>query len=406
MRERGGPLKDLKVLELASVLAGPTVGQFFAELGATVIKVENATTQGDVTRKWKLSTESPETDISSYFSCANWGKYSIALNLRDEAGLEVVYDLARWCDVVIASYKPGDAEKLKVDYETLKQINPRIIYGHITGYGSKNPRAGYDAIIQAESGFTYMNGEPDGKPTKMPVALMDLLAAHQLKEGILLALLEREKTGEGKYIEVSLLQSGIASLANQATNWLVGGVIPQRMGSDHPNIVPYGTIFTTRDGGDIVLAVGTDKQFARLCAILGKPELAEDPRFRRNIDRVRNREELKKILADLIARWERKPLLDALFAESVPAGGVYNMKEVFEQPEAQEMTVEGTTSRGMTLKGILTAVFKYNGEFQQDEVPPPPHYAEHSREVLSQVLGYSEDRIKELINRGAVYAGE
>jgi crotonobetainyl-CoA:carnitine CoA-transferase CaiB-like acyl-CoA transferase len=202
------PLEGLKVLELASVLAGPSVGMFFAELGATVYKIENVTTQGDVTRKWKLPKEDSETDISGYFSSVNWGKLSFAVDLCHEEGLNIIYSLAEQCDIVLVSYKPGDAEKLRVDYNSLKKFNEKIIYSHITGYGLDNPRAGFDAIIQAESGFTYMNGEPDGPPTKMPVALMDILAAHQLKEAILLALYYREVSGKGQYIETSLFQGG------------------------------------------------------------------------------------------------------------------------------------------------------------------------------------------------------
>ena len=221
------PLTGLKVIELVNVLTGPSVGNMLSEHGSEVIKIENILTEGDATRKWKLSEESSDTDISAYFSCANWGKKSLALNLKTEAGLEIVHRHVRGSDIVISSYKPGDAEKLKVDYATLKKINPRLIYGQVTGYGTKNPRPGYDAIIQAESGFIHMNGETEGKPSKMPIALMDLLAAHQLIEGILLAFLDREKTGMGRFIEVSLFQAGIAALANQAANWLVEWSYPK-----------------------------------------------------------------------------------------------------------------------------------------------------------------------------------
>lgn len=229
-----GALAGLKVIELANVLAGPSIGTFLAELGAKVIKVENISTEGDVTRKWKLPKESESTDISGYFSCVNWGKTSLALDLTAPEGLKIIHDLTKTSDIVLASYKPGDAEKLNVDYATLKNIQERIIYAHITGYGLQNPRAGFDAIVQAESGFTYMNGERGGPPVKMPVALMDVLTAHQIKEAILLALLHREKTGKGQFIDASLFQSGVASLVNQATNWLVGKAIPERIGSDHP----------------------------------------------------------------------------------------------------------------------------------------------------------------------------
>jgi len=258
-------LNGLKVLELASVLAGPGVGQFFAELGAEVIKVENLKTGGDVTRTWKLASEKAEDDRSAYFSSVNWGKKSLALDLTDSSGKSIVQKLAAQTDVVIASFKSGDAEKLGVAYSQLQKVNPKLIYGQITGYGSDNARVGYDAVIQAESGFMDMNGERGGSPLKMPVALVDVLAGHQLKEGLLLALLKREKTGEGSWVEVSLIQAAIASLANQASNWLVAQSLPSRQGSLHPNIAPYGESFETKDGRQVILAVGNDRQFADLC---------------------------------------------------------------------------------------------------------------------------------------------
>ncbi|HCT29592.1 MAG TPA: carnitine dehydratase [Bacteroidales bacterium] len=398
------PLKDIRVLELANVLAGPTVGVSLAELGATVIKVENLLTCGDVTRTWKLPSEDSTTDISGYFSCANWGKKSISLNLNSPDGLDIVYRLASICDIVLVSYKPGDAEKLKVDYNTLSQRNKKLIYAHLTGYGLKNPRAGYDAIIQAESGYTFMNGEPNGKPVKMPVALMDLLASHQIKEAILLALLNRERTGNGQYFEVSLIKSGIASLANQATNWLVGESIPKQMGSDHPNIVPYGTIFYTKDEKPIVLAVGNDKQFSDLCSILGKPELAKDPKFANNFNRVSNREEVVTILQQLIGEVERDSLLELLDKKSVPAGGVFNMKEVFELPEAKELVMESKTGSGMNIKGLRTIAFTFNGKDKPYAISAPPHYGEHTMQVLKEMLGFSTENIQCLIENNVVYA--
>lgn len=222
-------LDGIKVLELASVLAGPGVGQFFAELGANVIKVENLRTGGDVTRTWKAAGE-PTDDRSAYFCAVNWGKRSIALDLSKKEGQKIVHELARQADIVIASYKPGDPEKLGVDYKSLSSVNNGLIYGQITGYGAENPKVGYDAIVQAESGFMYMNGEPGGRSLKMPVALVDVLAGHHLKEGLLLAMLQRQQTGAGRLVEVSLIQAAISSLANQATNWLVGKKILESTG--------------------------------------------------------------------------------------------------------------------------------------------------------------------------------
>ncbi len=398
------PLQGLKVLELASVLAGPSVGMFFAELGATVYKIENVTTKGDVTRKWKLPKESADTDISGYFSCVNWGKYSFAVNLCEEEGLQIIYELAAQADIVLVSYKPGDAEKLKVDYPTLKKYNQSLIYSHITGYGLQNSRAGFDAIIQAESGFTYMNGEPDGPPTKMPVALMDVLAAHHLKEAILLALYYRERTGKGQYIEASLFKAGISSLANQATNWLVGKAIPERMGSDHPNIVPYGTIFKTSDEKEIVLAAGTDKQYHHLITLLGRSDLATDCKFEKNHGRVIHKEEIKAIIQGEISKYTREEILNLLQAKRIPAGGVFNMKEVFEVPESKPMLLDGSYDDGMKIHGVSSIAFNTTDKMQVDKLSPPPHYGEHTRSVLTDILKYDKKVINELINKGVVYA--
>jgi crotonobetainyl-CoA:carnitine CoA-transferase CaiB-like acyl-CoA transferase len=337
-------LNGLRVIELASVLAGPSVGQFLAECGAEVIKIENAKTKGDVTRSWKLPSEDCESSISAYFSCANWGKKSLCLQLPED--IEKLKSLAANSDIVIASYKPGDAEKLKTDYESLKAVNPKLIYGHITGYGNESDRVGYDAIIQAEAGFTFMNGEKNGNPVKMPVALVDLLAAHQLKAGILLALLRREKTGEGAYVHVSLFEAAVCSLANQATNFLCTGHIPQRIGSEHPNIVPYGTIYRVKDGA-IVLAVGNDKQFRELCAVLGIPETAEDNRFTNNFERVKNREVLNQILSEAFLKFEKNKIFELLSERQVPAGLLRNMKEVFETPLAKGKVLSSGNFKGI-----------------------------------------------------------
>ncbi len=397
------PLNGIRVLELANVLAGPSVGLFLAEMGATVIKVENIRSCGDVTRHWKLPSEDPDTDISGYFSCVNWGKQSLAVDITLEEGLEIIYLLAGKCDILLASYKPGDAGRLKVDYNSLKKLNSNLIYAHVTGYGMTNPRAGYDAIIQAESGFTYMNGEPDGKPTKMPVALMDVLAAHQIKEAVLLALLARERGGGGQYIEASLLKSGIASLANQAANWLVGNSIPRRMGSDHPNIVPYGTIFSTADDKEIVLAVGTDKQFGELCRLLGKPGLAENEKFKKNYNRVVNSSLLKGELQKLIGQYEREDILSLLESRRVPAGGVFNMKEVFETPAAREMILESEQNSG-SIQGVSSVAFTSDSFSTKSDLSPPPHYGQHTKHILAELLGFKSDQIDKLLENNIVYA--
>ena len=342
-------LTGLRVLELANILAGPLIGQFCAELGADVIKVEQPGA-GDPTRGWRLASEPQDNDVSAYFSCANWGKRSIALDMVDDH--DIVVGLLRRTDVVIVGYKPGDEFKFGVDYDAVAAINPRAIYLQLTAYGTHDPRPGFDAIIQAESGFTFLNGEAGGHPTKMPVALVDVLAAHQLKEGLLLALLGRERTGEGAYVATSLLASATASLANQATNFLVADTVPQRMGSEHPNIVPYGTILDTADGTSFVVAIGTERQFRTFLRLIDCEALANDARFATNQARVVNREALNALLRDRLASLPGAALAKSMRNAKVPFGYVNDMRSVFEQPESRSQLFEaGTGLRTLALSG-------------------------------------------------------
>ena len=388
---------DLLVLELAAVLAGPSVGQFFAELGATVVKVENPRTDGDVTRRWRTdAADDAADDRSAYFCCCNHGKQSVALDLSTKDGQRVLHALARDADIVLASYRPGTAEPLGADPDTLRTLNPSLVYGHVTGYGPDSERAGFDAVIQAEAGFTYMNGPPDGPPTKLPVALMDVLAAHQLKEGLLLALLRRERTGEGAYVPVSLLQAGVSGLVNQATNWLVDGHVPQRMGSAHPNIAPYGTAYDTAQGPAIVLAVGTDRQFAALCDVLELSDLAASPNFATNAARLENREALERVLQVRIRQFEADALLDALRAQNVPCGVVRDMPSVFDQPEAEAQVLRPDSEPA----GLRQTAFPTPGA--GTSLSPPPPYAAHTEAVLRERLGLSADDVDTLAERNAI----
>lgn len=365
----------MRVLELASVLAGPSVGQFFAELGAEVIKVENLKTGGDVTRTWKGSGELTD-DRSAYFCSVNWGKKSIAIDLTSSEGKVVVQKLAVKSDIIIASYKPGDAEKLGVSYEQLKVKNSKLIYGQITGYGSDNERVGYDAVIQAESGFMDLNGEKNGLPTKMPVALIDVLAGHQLKEALLVALLKRERINEGSFVEVSLIQTAISSLTNQATNWLVANKVPSRQGSLHPNIAPYGESFETKDGKRILLAVGSDRQFFDLLRILKiDPHMFEN-KFSTNHRRIENRDEMNRILGEAIGKLTASELFLQIHKLKIPAGIIQNVREVLEMKEAGELIMQTDW-----IKGVRTFVAKGNiGE--KNALIPPPHFGEHTNEIL------------------------
>jgi len=332
--------EGLKVVEFAGVLAGPAVGTFLSELGAEVVKVENKN-GGDVTRQWRQPDE-PAEGPSAYYASVNWGKRSFFLDFNDAADHKKALELAKEADIIITNFKKGDAEKFGLSYSEIKAINPSVIYGHISGFGSESDRLAYDLILQAESGFMSMNGQPESPPTKMPLALIDVLAAHQLKEGILCAMLQQqnEKNDKPYFIEVSLYDSAVASLINQATNWLMNQNVPQRMGSLHPNIAPYGEVFTTKDGRSITLAIGNNRHFKRLCELLEIDVLVKEQRFRTNSLRVEHRKELHKILSEVISNRNADALLEELHSQQVPAGEIKTIKQVFESKEAQDLLLE------------------------------------------------------------------
>lgn len=380
----------ITVIELASVLAGPSVGQWLAELGAHVIKVENPATNGDVTRSWKLPSEPINADTPAYFTAINWGKESIGLNLKTPESKEILDRLFSTADVVLSSFIPSQASGLGLVIEEILTEHPELIWAEINGYGPDEPRAAYDAIIQAESGFTYINGTP-GHTSKMPVALMDVLAAHHLKEGILLALLERQSTGEGKRISVSLLESGISSLVNQASNWLNAGHLPVPKGSDHPNIVPYGTQFTCRRDEGIVLAVGTDKQFQQLCAVLGQ---AVPQEFRTNPERVSKRAGVVSWLQELLKNQDRNNLLKDLHRLKVPAGAVKNIAEVFQDSHTNQLLISDGASKAVRQQ--LT-----NGITSRSDLTAPPSFHQQGVPLL-QRLGFTPEQISRFENIGVI----
>ncbi len=349
-------LKGIKVIELANVLAGPQVGMFLAELGAEVIKIENLKTGGDISRQWKLPEESGNSLYSAYYCSTNWGKTDHLMDLGNPHHQQQVLHWISKADIVISNFKPGAAKRFGMDARSLRNTFPHLIYAQLYAFEETDSRLAFDVVLQAETGFLYMTGEPDGPPVKMPVALIDLLAAHQLKEGILLALLQKARSGKGATVKTSLLKAGLASLASQATNWLMAGHIPQRMGSQHPNIAPYGDLFTTKDGKLIVLAVGTDKQFHTLCEILGIPDLSHQATFASNTQRVTHRARLIGILQDVIGKSDRDELLSQLHSRGVPAGSVRNMQEVFDIQTAQDMILEEERS-GMLTQRIATVAF-------------------------------------------------
>lgn len=343
--------KGLKVVDCSSVLAGPQVGTFFAELGAHVIKFENAKTNGDVTRTWHTPSESKEK-ISSYYSSINYKKEIRFVDLTIEEDIALIHSELETADIVLSNFKGSDAAKFQLNTELLSQKFPHLIQGVIRGFEFEKDRVAYDVVLQAETGFMFMNGSSDGPPTKMPVALIDVLAAHQLKEGILCALIQKAKTGKGSCVEVSLEKAALASLANQASYFLMTGNIPQRLGSLHPNIAPYGELFQTQDEKWLVLAIGSNEQFRKLCLILNDSDTATDLRFSSNTDRVKNRIDLKEILQTQFSLINCSDFELNAQATGVPYGRVRNMKEVFEREAASKNilneTIEGSETRRLT----------------------------------------------------------
>ncbi len=351
------PFSNLKVIELSSVLAGPSVGLFFAELGATVIKIENSKTNGDVTRSWKAPSENAEDIESAYYWSVNAGKEILFLDLTSANDLQTVYELIKTADIIIANFKQGDDAKLKVDYKILSQINSTLIYASINGFGYDSPRTAYDLILQAESGFMFMNGEKNAQPLKMPVALIDLLAGHQLKEALLIALLKKHQTQQGSHISVSLFDSAIASLANQATNWLIANHLAVAQGSLHPNIAPYGELFLTQDNHYITFAIGSNTQFKKLCDILNL-DLYNNELYNTNQQRVINRNVLFELLNEKITQLTFEIIFNKCQQAEVPIGKIRNLKEVFELPEAQAM-LNHFTYKQKSLSSVKSIAFRF-----------------------------------------------
>lgn len=320
-------LKGIKVVELASILAGPSVGMFFAELGAEVIKVENPTTGGDATRTWKTALEDPKSSISAYYASINWGKKVLFIDLKSQEGKNQVKDLLKDADVLIYNFKAGDEIKLGFDYESLKSQFPRLIIGHISGYDLDDHRPAFDLVLQAETGFISINGNPETGPVKMPLPLIDIMAAHQIKEALLAGLVRRFTSGSGCYFHVSLFDSGVASLVNMANNVLMGGMDPGLTGSLHPNISPYGETLVSADGQSFIMAVGNDHQFKGLCISLNAPESIYE-QYSTNIVRIRKRKDLDIQLNELASKVNSDELEKKMVENGVPFGRVRTVKQV------------------------------------------------------------------------------
>ncbi|OOV87087.1 CaiB/BaiF CoA transferase family protein [Oceanospirillum linum] len=405
-----GALSHVRVLDMSRILAGPWAGQVLADLGADVIKIERPL-RGDDTRSWGPPwmpvTHDPRGE-AAYYLCANRSKRSLALDITSPQGQGIIRSLAAESDILLENYKVGGLKKYGLDYESLKAVNPRLIYCSITGFGQDGPyakRAGYDFLIQAMSGLMSITGEKDGRPgagpQKVGVALTDILTGMYATTGVLAALASREQTGQGQYIDIALMDVQVACLANQAMNYLVSGNSPTRLGNAHPNIVPYQS-FKTADGY-MVLAVGNDAQFAKFCQEAGKPNLAQDERFMTNAQRVANREVLLGILEPLIQMRTTLDWITALEALSVPCGPINNIGEAFDDPQikARQMQVEiahegSENGRSPSVANPL----KMSGTPITYE-KPAPLLGEHTRKVLEET-GLTVEQIEQLLAKGVI----
>jgi len=356
IKARSSILDGLKVIEFASVLAGPAVGMFFAELGAEVIKIENLKSGGDITRTWKHKAENKNNEKSAYYHSVNWNKQVLFLDLTKSEDQSKARTLIETADIMLTNFKCGDATKFNLDYSELRITFHKLIIAEIKGYDDSD-RLAYDAVLQAESGLMSINGDDSTGPQKLPIAFIDIMAAHQLKEAILISLLQRASTGKGSHLVVSLYRSAIASLANQGSNWLNLQVIPKATGSLHPNIAPYGETLTTSEGHKILLAVGSDDQFNRLCRVLSMEELILDFRFNSNVQRVMNRYELINLLNDASVKFGLNDLLDKLFAADIPCSKIRTIDEVLSDPIAKEMILEQNELDGGISYRLSTIAF-------------------------------------------------
>jgi len=337
-------------------LAGPLCGSFFAELGAQVIKIENKTTGGDVTRTWKVAGESPANQLGSYYAAANFGKTVWMLNLNDTADYQKLKNAIAKADIILSNYKPSTANKYKLTYQNVKQLKQDIIYAQLFGFGETDNRGAYDAVLQAEAGLMFMNGTAETMPVKIPFAIVDVLSNHQMREAILVALFQKVQTGNGAHLKISMLKAAVSALINQASNYLMNGNIPEKIGSAHPSIAPYGDTFVTKDDQYIVLAVGTNKQFTALCNLMEIPEIVKDVQFRTNPNRVTNRDKLNRILHKKIITYNADELMKNFIKNEVPAGFIKNMQQVFEHPLAQSMIKESLIEQ-MPAKSVSTIAF-------------------------------------------------
>ena len=383
-----GALSNIRVLDLSRILAGPWASQMLGDLGADVIKVENPQ-GGDDTRHWGPpymdGADGGSTEESAYFMCANRNKRSVCVDMKSAQGQARLRELAQDCDVLIENFKVGGAARYGLDYASLSALNPRLVYCSITGFGQTGPlasRPGYDFLVQAMGGLMSVTGVADGEsgagPQKVGVALTDIMTGLYAVIGIQAALAERERSGLGQQVDLALLDVTAATLANQATNYLVGGLNPTRLGNAHPNIVPYQS-FVARDG-HLIVAVGNDAQFRRYCEVIGAPELADDARFLSNRDRVQHRDQLVPLLQALMLQRDKAQWIDLLEAAGVPAGPINTVADVFAEPQIQargmQVNVPHALNPALQLVGNPIKLSRTPVEYHR----APPLLGQHSAE--------------------------
>ena len=405
-----GPLGHVRVLDLSRVLAGPWAGQNLADLGAEVIKVERPKV-GDDSRAfgppWVKDRSGEPTGDSAYFTSANRGKKSITVNIARPEGQALVRELARQCDVLIENYKHGDLARYGLGYEDLRALNPRLIYCSVTGFGQTGPyreRPGYDFMIQGMGGMMSVTGEPDGAPgggaQRAGVPIADIVTGMYASIAICAALAGRAETGEGQHLDLALLDSQIALLAYQNTNFFSTGKPPSRIGNLHPNIVPYQP-FRASDG-EVIVACGNDNLFRKFCEAAGRPELADDPRFATNGKRVENRAEMTRVIQEFFGKRSTAEWLERLEAAGVPNGPINDLAQVFEEPQvkARGLKIELEHKAAGALP-LVASPMRFSGTPLEYRLPPPL-LGEHTEAVLKDLLGKSEAEIAALRAAGAI----
>lgn len=375
-------------------------------MGAEVIKVEMPSI-GDETRYWGppfiKDNEGNETKESAYFLGVNRNKVSITVDFRKPEGQKILHDLARHSDVVIENFKVGGLAKYHLDYESLRKINPKIVYCSITGYGQTGPRKdhpGYDFVIQGLGGLMSITGEPEGTPMKVGVAVIDVMTGMTAVSGILSALIYRDKSGIGQHVDVSLFDTQLSILANQGMNYLTTGNSPKRLGNEHPNIVPYSTV--TAADGYLIISIGNDKQFKDLCTVFGKPQLAENENYKTNKARVAHRVELYKILNEVFLQQERKYWIHHLTLLNVPNAPVNSIAEAFNDDQAIARGAKISMKHPLNDSINLIANPLRMSESQVQYRLPPPLLGEHTTEVLTKLLNLSDVQIEELRNNHVI----